>query len=842
MIESLADRVWGNASFHEEAKRLKLAFLQGEYIGEQVLKLTDDEMSRLARAATILSASSKAEHKEEAYQIATAAVELNGNSLDGLRHVLLVVLNRLGNFPAIGYAESRFKITEYQLPIRVAVESAERRAGNSIRSAEETLVLTDFQYSLWRELQQNEAVSISAPTSAGKSYVLHAYLRDRYLKGEISNVVFLVPTRALINQVSAEVASWLGHISDHGELVTTPIPADSSVPERAVYILTQERLQLLLAAHEKLQFDLIAVDEAQSIGDGPRGVLLASVIEAALHRKPHCQILFAAPNIREPELLGNIFGILPKAVKSSASAVGQNVIFVDCDNTATDKAMLSVKIENSKIPIGAIILDQSLHDHRDKLINIPLALGAKGQSLVYALGPAECENIAFGIADGSPGTTSAELRGLSDFIKEAVHSKFQLATTVLKGVGFHYGRLPSLVRKNVEDMFSEGHLRYLVTTSTLLYGVNLPARNLFLHNPRKGKDTPISSTDFWNLAGRAGRLGKEFSGNIFLIDYDSWPNPPMEGDREKSVVPALKEHVLNQTEGLIGYMGDPEYAPDRDGQDEFENTFVKLFRDHLNGRAAITLERLGLSKDDHRHRALLTALSDVKEATILPARVFESSPTVSIHRQQALYDWIVKSLKKHGPDYVIPKHPLADNAYKSLATAFKRCHGAILKLPRQDDSHWYFATIALRWMKGNPLPQIIDAAYDYKRKKNLNPNIATVIRDTLSDIENRLRFRYVRLMSCYTTVLQYALVESNNSDHLGRIPAYPLYLEVGACNATMVSFMSIGLSRFTANKLRTVPRRAGMSQVEARQWIRSQDIEALDLPRASIDEIRRIVV
>jgi len=87
MIESLADRVWGNASFHEEAKRLKLAFLQGEYIGEQVLKLTDDEMSRLARAATILSASSKAEHKEEAYQIATAAVELNGNSLDGLRHV-----------------------------------------------------------------------------------------------------------------------------------------------------------------------------------------------------------------------------------------------------------------------------------------------------------------------------------------------------------------------------------------------------------------------------------------------------------------------------------------------------------------------------------------------------------------------------------------------------------------------------------------------------------------------------------------------------------------------------------------------------------------------------------
>ena len=57
----------------------------------------------------------------------------------------------------------------------------------------------------------------------------------------------------------------------------------------------------------------------------------------------------------------------------------------------------------------------------------------------------------------------------------------------------------------------------------------------------------------------------------------------------------------------------------------------------------------------------------------------------------------------------------------------------------------------------------------------------------------------------------------------------------------MISFMGLGLSRYTSGKLQQLPRRADMSQTDARNWILRQDIEALDLPAASIKEIRRMV-
>jgi hypothetical protein len=68
-----------------------------------------------------------------------------------------------------------------------------------------------------------------------------------------------------------------------------------------------------------------------------------------------------------------------------------------------------------------------------------------------------------------------------------------------------------------------------------------------------------------------------------------------------------------------------------------------------------------------------------------------------------------------------------------------------------------------------------------------------------------------------------------------------MYLEVGACSPTMISFMGLGLSRYTAGKLRALPRRSDMSQHEARSWILRQNLDSLNLPNASAREIRRLV-
>ncbi len=841
MIDQLSERIWAHELFHEDAAVLRKSLLESRYVARQPLP-PDATLIRLLRSAAILAASQNHIHRHAAYEIATAAAELQSEEYPGVPFVLLLVLARMGNFPALTYARKRFAIDEAQLPTRQVVETSERTFQNSIAIGTSTITLTDFQLELWSKLNTGSSLGVSAPTSAGKSFILQTYARKLLTDKIPNNVAFLVPTRALINQVSEEVSAWLQGNDLNVELITTPIPQDSELPKRGAYVLTQERLQLIQTAHADVSFELMLIDEAQSIADGPRGILLLSVIDEALARNPRTQLLFAGPNIRNPGSIATLFGRESQSVTTDEATVSQNIIFVDCDPEKPNVAKLALRSDDRRVALGTIECDQPLIDHKSKLINLALRLGAGGQNLIYAMGPAECEEVAFGLADTEEAAPEhAALNELSGFIKEAIHPKYQLARNVLRRVGFHYGRLPSLVRKTIEDAFANGELQFLVTTSTLLYGVNLPAQNLFLQNPQKGQNRPISAIDFWNLAGRAGRLGREFSGNIFLIDYGEWPNDPIVGNKEQIVKPAITQHVVDRAEELIAYIRDSSRIPDRQKPDELENTFVRLVRDYFEGKLDETLDRVGLHQSDPRHGHLVEAVAGaVKDIDIDPETV-NASPTVSIHRQQSLYERLEESFKKKGPGHIIPRHPLDAQAYNSYFMAIKRCHDEVLRYPRTEKSHFYYAQIALRWIRGEPLPQIIDASYRYKERRGHKPKIGTVIRGTLSEVENDLRFKYVRLFSCYNAVLEQVLRDNTRSDLVASIPAVPMYLEVGACSPTMISFMGLGLSRYTAGKLQTLPRRKDMSQNEARNWILRQDVDGLNLPSASVKEIRRMV-
>lgn len=840
MIEELSQRIWERAQFHNEVGWLRETLLRHRFVAPAPAESISEEiLVRLLKSAATLSASSSVEHRHTAYQIATAAAEIS-DYYQGARYALLLVLSRLGNFPALSYAKRRFKVSETALPIRSYVETHSRAEANTVRLAERDVSLTDFQYNLWKHLMSGGDVGVSAPTSAGKSFILQTYAQQLLLDGRARNIAFLVPTRALINQVSDDVSQWLAISKPDADLVTTPIPRGSELPKIAVYIVTQERMQLLQSAHPGLTFDLMIVDEAQSIGDGPRGVLLSSVIEEALERNGKMQLLLAGPNLSNPARLAKPLGSSPTSVRTDEATVTQNIIFVDCDDLRPTYAKLSLFSEGEKISFGSVDCGQPLVDHQSKLVNVALRLGASGQNLIYALGPAECEQIAFGLADRE-GESTSYLEELSSFIKEAVHDKYPLAQSVLKQVGYHYGRQPSLVRKAIEDAFGDGHLQHLVTTSTLLYGVNLPAQNLFLHNPERGTNQPISSNDFWNLAGRAGRMGKEFSGNIFLIDYGGWQSDPIAGPKDAEVTPAIEDHVVSQMDKLISYINDPNHVPDRDKPDELENTFVKLVRDRFDGRLEKTLSKLGLDPESQSAQELTDAIDRSIANVQIDRETVIASPTVSVHRQQSLYNRLERSLKQKGPSYIIPKHPRDKAAYQSYVGAIRRCHGEILKYPASDRSERYYALIARRWMEGQSLPRIIDESYSYRVGQGQKPNYPSVIRNTLNEIERDLRFKYVRLFSCYNAVLELLLRNTGMEELIPSIPAIPMYLEVGACSPTMISFMGLGLSRFTAGKLGALPRQQDMTQAMAKAWIKRQNLDAMDLPRASVEEIRRLV-
>lgn len=845
MLDLLARRIWANDKFQLEKQILLSAHLRRAVLKESMEPPKQDSLIRLLRSAAVMAGSSEQAHRSAAYKIAVAAASMLGEIEPSAADVLLLVLYRLGNFPSAQFAIRRYSVDASTFSAALAVESQLHMEDNSVNFGGDTVYLTDFQTSLWTTLNSQDHISISAPTSAGKSFVIQSYLRNGFHERSIRRAAYIVPSRALVNQVATDVSAWISTISDGApELFTIPFTAETPVPDRAIFVMTQERFQLIQSSHDSLTVDVIVADEIQGIGDGARGILLSSVIEEALHRQPEARLLFAGPNLANPAHVGNVFGANVRAVKTAEPTVSQNLFLVRTSDVASSEALppdtlsiATVQPDSPALPLGSLTLSHPITRDLDKLIHIPTALAGGEQSLVYVNGPAMAENVAFGIADATEPAESSELAALSKLAAEAVHPEFQLVETVKSGVGFHYGRLPALVRQSLEKNFGDGHLRYLVTTSTLLQGVNLPAKNLFMYKPTRGPVDPITSIDFWNLAGRAGRLGKEFEGNVFLIDYPLWESSPLDGTKEEVISSSLEKDIIQDPSRIVEYISNTTPSPDRAKTDDLENTFVKLYLDFKLGRLPQTLQRIGIEAEDKRALALTSALSKASSAVSLDTETVALSPTVSVYRQQALFERLVNSVRKRGVEYVIPKHPQSSDGYNSLVAIFKRCHDEIFNLPKTGRGHVYFAVLAHRWMKGETIPQIVDASLAYRRKKGEKPSMPTVIREVLKEIEQDLRFKYVRATACYINILKLVLREEGRDDLTKAIPSLPLYMEVGAVNQTMISLMGIGVSRFTAGKLQSIMARTDLSQSGVRTWLRGRNVRGLNIPAACADEL-----
>lgn len=348
------------------------------------------------------------------------------------------------------------------------------------------IVLTDFQWDVWGALDEGASLGTSAPTSAGKSFLLQAFIRRLWAAPPRPRVVYIVPTRALINQVSGElVAALRSDGADEVGVVTVPLTADQPVPNDALFVMTQERLQLILTNHPEAAFDLVIVDEAQAVGDGGRGVILTAVLEELTRRNAAVQMFFASPNLSNPQIFGRLFGLKNyRHYKSRDVAVAQNLIHLDTSGADPRRIRVSLNMGGAKQPLGELIASDDLTGVKQATVHLANLFGQGGQSLVYAKGAADCQSLATGLmqleaaraeTSGSP-EPSAERRQLSAFIRESVHPKFALAETVLSGVGFHYGAMPPLLRRTIEDAFRDGELKFLVSTSTLLHGLNLPDR------------------------------------------------------------------------------------------------------------------------------------------------------------------------------------------------------------------------------------------------------------------------------------------------------------------------------------------------------------------------------
>ncbi|MHB8603272.1 MAG: DEAD/DEAH box helicase [Nitrosotalea sp.] len=103
---------------------------------------------------------------------------------------------------------------------------------------------------------------------------------------------------------------------------------------------------------------------------------------------------------------------------------------------------------------------------------------------------------------------------------ELLGNDHQITKLLVDGIAIHHADLPDILRRAIEVDFRERRFRVIVATSTLAQGVNLPIRTVIFHSCRRYVEdelVPISISDYWNIAGRAGRAGQETEGTVIHL-------------------------------------------------------------------------------------------------------------------------------------------------------------------------------------------------------------------------------------------------------------------------------------------------------------------------------------
>jgi len=318
----------------------------------------------------------------------------NQEGSDAPRERALALLTELGNFPGLNYVERN--LSRSSPPLLGLINRRVSEGLNTVQFGNETKALTAYQKRVWNGLRRAHASVISAPTSAGKSFLVVEHLCRLAERQGRFIAAYVTPTRALLSEVHQKVQARL---KDRQGVRVSAIPAleeEQKYPTQ-IFVLTQERLSTLLSSSASdLAFDLLVVDEAQNIADDSRGMILQDCLERIAARSSKTQVILLAPGAVGLSEVAKTVGIVDLVpLTTQLSPVQQNRIVLT--KVHRKPKLLSLAVigrEGARHELGKIELADSLNNAKSRLARVALELGGDGGSLLYETGPREAEKAA----------------------------------------------------------------------------------------------------------------------------------------------------------------------------------------------------------------------------------------------------------------------------------------------------------------------------------------------------------------------------------------------------------------------------------------------------------------
>lgn len=372
-------------------------------------------------------------------------------------------------------------------PDRYAIEAFSADVGGG-----EQGILHREQSKLLGRLMAGRDVAVSAPTSFGKSFVIDAFIAIK----QPNSIMILVPTIALMDETRRRIQRKFG---EQYKIITS---SDQELADRTIFIFPQERALGYVEKVERL--DLLVVDEfykAGRVGKSYDGERSSALIQAVVALSPKCsQRYFLIPNVSEMK---------------GADIFGGDVEFMEIDfNTVfLRKHDLHAQIGKDDGKRGEALL---------RILSSTI-----GKSLVYAGTYTNIEKISLLAIEHLPEQDKELLKRFSDWLSKNYTPTWELVNLAKRGIGVHNGSLHrSLAQIQVMLFEKSDGLDVMVSTSSIIEGVNTSAENVILWSNKSGRPR-IDDFTYKNIIGRGGRMFFHFIGNIYILD-----RPPEEEGRQ----------------------------------------------------------------------------------------------------------------------------------------------------------------------------------------------------------------------------------------------------------------------------------------------------------------------
>ncbi|WP_435068205.1 DEAD/DEAH box helicase [Haloplanus sp. C73] len=385
-------------------------------------------------------------------------------------------------------------------------------------------------------------VVASAPTASGKTALAELAICKTLSEG--GTALFIAPMRALTNEKESE---W-ERFEDMGYSVYVVTGERDLNPRRArhadVLVMTPEKVDSATRKHDSRRYDFVTdvdcvvIDEVHLLDSERRG----GVLEVTVSRlRRLCDPRFVA-----------------------LSATMPNVEDVAAWLDAPPEATFSFGDEYRPVDLqtGVKTYTHGENSFADKYRRLYRALDLAephiredGQALVFVASRQDAVSAAAKTRDElAERDIPVGSRGDYDFHTEAKElGDEKLHKAVLDGVAFHHAGLSKDDRDRIEQWFREGKISVLFSTSTLAWGVNLPARCVIVrdtkyHDPLEG-EVDISPLDLLQMLGRAGRPGYDDVGYGWIVcdrsDADRYRRLLREGTEIESHLAADLDAHLN---------------------------------------------------------------------------------------------------------------------------------------------------------------------------------------------------------------------------------------------------------------------------------------------------------